>query len=57
VGYHATPLEIIPHLPLSEFQIRKAKQSDKPYKLYDALGLFLMVTPNGSKIWRQKYKY
>ena len=57
MGYHATPLQIAPHLALSEFQIRKAKQGDKPYKLYDALGLFLMVNPNGSKLWRQKYKY
>jgi Arm DNA-binding domain/Phage integrase central domain len=57
VGYHAKPSEIVPHLALSEFQILKAKQRDKAYKLYDSLGLFLMITPNGSKLWRQKYKY
>jgi integrase len=43
-------------LALSDLQIRKAKQKDKPYKMHDSLGLFLLVNPNGSKLWRQKYK-
>lgn len=42
-------------MALSEFTIRKAKPREKPYKLYDALGLFLLVNPGGSKLWRQKY--
>ena len=43
-------------MALSDIKIRKAKQEDKPYKMHDALGLFLLVKPNGSKLWRQKYK-
>lgn len=43
-------------MALTDLQIRKAKPKDKPYKLYDALGLFVLVNPNGSKLWRQKYK-
>jgi hypothetical protein len=41
VGYRVNELEIIPHLPLSNFKISKSKPKDKPYKLYDSLGLFL----------------
>ena len=42
---------------LSEFKISKAKPLDKPYKLSDSGGLFLLVTPNGSKRWQQKYRF
>ena len=44
-------------MALSEFAIRKAKPREKPYKLYDALGLYLLVNPSGSKLWRQKYTH
>lgn len=44
-------------MALSEFKISKAKPKDKPYKLYDSVGLFLQVNPGGSKLWRQKYKH
>ena len=44
-------------MALSEFKIHKAKTKEKPYKLYDTLGLFLLVNPSGSKLWRHKYKY
>jgi integrase len=44
-------------LALSDFKISKAKPRDRPYKLYDSFGLFLLISPNGSKLWRQKYKY
>jgi hypothetical protein len=47
----------LPHVPLSEFKIRKAKPAARPYKLYDGFGLFLLVNPNGSKLWRQRYRY
>ena len=43
-------------MALTDLKIRKAKQEDKPYKMHDSLGLFLLVNPNGSKLWRQKYK-
>ena len=43
-------------MPLSDTAIRNAKPQDKPYKMYDAGGLFLIVTPAGGKWWRFKYR-
>lgn len=40
---------------LSDAYIRRAKPRAKAYKIYDADGLFLFVTPAGAKIWRVKY--
>ena len=36
-------------MPLTDTAIRTAKSSEKPYKLADEKGLFLLVNPNGSK--------
>ena len=44
-------------MPLSDTAIRKAKPTDKPYKLADEKGLFLLVTPAGGKWWRLKYRF
>lgn len=44
-------------MALADVQIRKAKPTDKPFKLADGGGLYLMVHPNGSKYWRLKYRY
>lgn len=43
-------------VPLSDATIRKAKPCDKPFKLFDERGLFLLVTPPGGKLWRFKYR-
>ncbi len=42
---------------LSNFAITKAKPKDKPYKLSDGHGLHLLVEPNGSKLWRFRYRF
>ena len=42
---------------LSDLKIRKGKQKDKPYKVSDGFGLFLLVKPNGSKLWQHKYRF
>lgn len=42
---------------LTDPEIRSAKPQDKPAKLADGGGLFLLVNPNGSKYWRMKYRY
>lgn len=34
-----------------------AKPQAKPYKLSDGQGLTLEVMPNGSKLWRQRYRF
>lgn len=38
-------------------QIKNAKLKEKPYKLADERGLYLLVNPNGSKLWKMKYHY
>ncbi|EFP1211641.1 tyrosine-type recombinase/integrase [Salmonella enterica] len=44
-------------MKLTARQISTAKPTDKPYKLSDGGGLYLMVNPNGSRYWRMKYRY
>lgn len=43
-------------MPLSDVQIRNLKPKEKPYKVSDFEGLFLLVTPAGSKLWNVKYR-
>jgi len=38
--------------PLTEIQVRKAKPHEKAYRLFHGGGLYLEVTPRGSRIWR-----
>jgi len=40
----------------SETKFRNAKPLEKPYKLSDELGLYLLVNPIGSKYWRLKFR-
>ena len=44
-------------MSLSDTACRNAKPADKPRKLSDEKGLFLLVTPNGGKWWRLKYRF
>jgi integrase len=41
---------------LSPSQIKTAESRDKPYKLFDDGGLFLLVRPTGHRGWRFKYR-
>lgn len=41
---------------LSTLQIKSAKPRAKPYKLADSGGLYLLVQPSGSKLWRYKFR-
>lgn len=43
-------------MPLSDIAIRNAKPREKPYKMGDSLGLFLLVQPSGGRLWRLKYR-
>ncbi|UCV09149.1 tyrosine-type recombinase/integrase [Dechloromonas denitrificans] len=43
-------------MPLTDTAIRTAKPGEKPYKLADEKGLFLLVNPTGSKWWRLKFR-
>ena len=44
-------------MPLSDAKVRNAKPQNKPYKIADFEGLYLLVTPTGSKCWRFKYRF
>lgn len=42
---------------LTDTNIRQAKAGETPRKLSDSGGLFVLIQPNGSKLWRQAYRY
>src|SRR6202166_4430118 len=44
-------------MPLALFTVLKAKPQAKPYLLTDGNGLHLLVNPNGSKLWRLRYRF
>jgi integrase len=44
-------------MALTDTAVRNAKPGAKPVKLFDERGLFLLVTPNGGKWWRLRYKF
>jgi integrase len=44
-------------MSLTDTAIKKAKPGDKPVKLSDGKGLYLLVNPVGSKLWRWKYRF
>lgn len=43
-------------MKLNDRNIRNTKATDKPIKLTDAHGLYIEIKPNGSKLWRYRYK-
>lgn len=63
--HHVPPIPLRAHRegcmpkskPLTASQVKQAKTDDKPYKLSDEKGMFLLVHTNGSKYWRLKYRY
>ncbi|WP_288129996.1 integrase arm-type DNA-binding domain-containing protein [Accumulibacter sp.] len=44
-------------MTLTDLAIRQAKPIEKPVKLYDERGLFLIVTPSGGRWWRFRYAF
>jgi len=42
---------------LPDTKFRNAKAKDKPYKVFDEQGLFLIVQPTGARWWRQRYRW
>lgn len=43
-------------MPLSDAKIRSLKSKDKSFKVSDFEGLYVLVKPNGSKLWQFKYR-
>ena len=44
-------------MPMTDTAIRNAKPGDKPVKLSDERGLFLLISVAGGKWWRFKYRF
>ncbi|ORC47841.1 hypothetical protein B2G74_22330 [Burkholderia sp. A27] len=44
-------------MALTDLNVRNIKPTDKQQKLFDERGLYLLVTPAGSKYWRLKYRF
>ena len=42
---------------LTDTKIKQAKVAEKPYKIYDAEGLYIEIAPTGSKRWRWRYRW
>ena len=43
-------------MALTDVAIRNAKSGEKPIKMADSGGMFLLVTPAGGKLWRLKFR-
>jgi integrase len=44
-------------MPLSDVKCRNARAKERPYKLTDANGLYLLVGKTGSRLWRFDYRF
>jgi integrase len=44
-------------MPLTDPTIKNAKASDKPYKMQDEKGMYVLIHPNGSKYFRYDYRF
>src|ERR1700689_3890453 len=42
---------------LTDAQVRSLKPKEAPYKVSDSGGLFLLIQPNGSRLWRMAYRF
>jgi len=44
-------------MKLTATQIKNVKPTEKPQKLSDGGGMFLLIQPTGAKLWRLSYRY
>ena len=44
-------------MPLTDRKISGLRPLEKPFKISDGGGLYLQVTPNGTKLWRLAYRF
>lgn len=42
---------------LTDKAIRALRPRTRPYKTFDDRGLYLLTQPNGSRLWRFKYRF
>lgn len=43
--------------PLTDTQVKNARAKDKPYKLTDGGGLYLLIKIDGARYWRMRYRF
>jgi integrase len=44
-------------VPLTDTTVRKAKSAAKALRMFDGGGLYIEISPAGSKLWRLKYRF
>ena len=44
-------------MPLTDTAVKNAKSLEKPLKLADERGMYLLVSPSGGKLWRLDYRF
>jgi integrase len=44
-------------MKLTNAAVRALKPRERPYKVFDGKGLYLLKNPDGSALWRLKYRY
>jgi integrase len=44
-------------MSLSDTSLRNAKGREKPYKISDGGGLFVLISPEGKRFWRLSYRF
>ena len=42
---------------LNDTQVRNLRPKDKLYRVSDSHGLCIEINPNGSKLWRHRYRF
>lgn len=55
-GTEQTAERTIPPMQLSDLKCKNLRPKNKAYKKADGRGLFILVKPNGTKLWRYKYR-
>jgi hypothetical protein len=56
-GVHAANLDEISSIATFRHRLQERQAPNKPYKLADEKGMFLLINPNGSKYFRLKYRF
>lgn len=44
-------------MTLTDTKLRNAKRKESPYRLTDGHGLYVLINPNGAKLWRWKFRF
>lgn len=44
-------------MAIKDVKFRNSKPKEKPYKVSDEKGLYLLVNPNGSRLSKLKYRF